>query len=181
MFRCHNINPVYEVSQAIFFFQVEKNKVDLYKLVFPPHLRHPSLAFIGLIQPLGSIFPIAEAQARWYAQLMTGSCKLPQTEDMKREIQNRHEQLTKRYVDSVRHTIQVDFISYMDELCVEFGAKPNLWKMALTDPILFYACLTGSCVPYQYRLQGPHSWEGAREAILTLKERVEAPLQTCKR
>ncbi|KAH7968059.1 hypothetical protein HPB52_005544 [Rhipicephalus sanguineus] len=42
---------------------VEENEVQLYKHVFPPQLRHPSLAIIGLIQPVGPIFPVAEMQA----------------------------------------------------------------------------------------------------------------------
>lgn len=151
----------------------------MYKLVFPPHLQHPSLAFIGLIQPLGSIFPIAEAQSRWYAQLITGKCKLPTCDDMKKEVKYRHQQLSRRFVGSPRHTIQVDVIPYMDELCSEFQAKANLWKLAATDPVLCWALITGPSVSYQYRLQGPHIWEGARNAILTLKERIEAPLQTC--
>lgn len=171
----------YEIKYAFLsedIIQVKRNSVNFYKLVFPAHLQHPSLAFIGLIQPLGSIFPIAEAQARWYAQLMKRKCTLPTTDEMKKEVIDRQEKLSKRYVSSPRHTIQVDFISYMDELCTEFGAKPNFWKMALTDPVLFYACLTGSCVPYQYRLQGPHAWDGARDAIMTVNKRVEAPLKT---
>ena len=151
--------------------------MNLYKLVFPYQLRHPSLAFIGLIQPLGSIFPIAEAQARWYVQLMKGNCKLPSVEEMEEEVKKRQESMAKRYVNSQRHTIQVDYMTYMDEINAEFGAKPNLWKLLLTDPVLFYACL-GPCVSYQYRLQGPHPWDGAREAILTLNKRVEAPLMT---
>ena len=31
--------------------------------------------------------------------------------------------------------------------------------------------LFGSCTPYRYRLQGPNSWEGARQAILTQNKR----------
>ncbi|KAK5986840.1 hypothetical protein GCK32_011453, partial [Trichostrongylus colubriformis] len=30
----------------------------------------------------------------------------------------------------------------------------------------------GPCVPYQYRLQGPHPWKGARDAIMRVDERV---------
>lgn len=43
---------------------VVDNDVQLYKYVFPPHLRHPTLAIIGLIQPDGSLLPIAEMQVR---------------------------------------------------------------------------------------------------------------------
>lgn len=46
------------------------NKVDLYKLQYIPHLKHPhTLAFIGFIQPYGPLIPISESQARWHLQL----------------------------------------------------------------------------------------------------------------
>ncbi|CAN8026543.1 unnamed protein product, partial [Ixodes persulcatus] len=41
---------------------VVDNEVQLYKYVFPPGLKHPTLAVIALVQPLGAIFPIAEMQ-----------------------------------------------------------------------------------------------------------------------
>lgn len=45
--------------------KVEDNRVSLYKHIFPPHLEKPTLAMIGLIQPLGSLMPTSELQARW--------------------------------------------------------------------------------------------------------------------
>jgi dimethylaniline monooxygenase (N-oxide forming) len=52
--------------------KVVKNKVSLYKKVFPPNLEKPTFAIIGLIQPLGAIMPIAELQGRWAAQVFKG-------------------------------------------------------------------------------------------------------------
>lgn len=46
--------------------------MTLYKYVFPPALAHPTLAIIGLVQPLGSLMPIAEIQCRWVALILTG-------------------------------------------------------------------------------------------------------------
>ncbi|NIQ59881.1 MAG: NAD(P)/FAD-dependent oxidoreductase, partial [Gemmatimonadetes bacterium] len=46
---------------------VEENRVDLYRRVVHPQL--PGLFFIGLIQPLGAIMPLAEAQAQWAARI----------------------------------------------------------------------------------------------------------------
>ena len=43
---------------------VQENKVQLYKYVFPPQLSKPTLAVIGCIQPLGAIMPISEQQCR---------------------------------------------------------------------------------------------------------------------
>lgn len=156
------------------------NQVELFKYVFPPHLKHPTLAVIGLIQPFGSLFPIMENQSRWFAQVLNKKVFLPDKETMMVDIRKKREELVKRYVGSLRHTIQVDFIPYMDEVAAQYGAKPNLWKMALTDPLLFYHCFMGPCLPYQYRLGGPHAWPAARKAIVTHKDRITAPLKTRK-
>uniref|UniRef100_A0A023GL55 Flavin-containing monooxygenase n=1 Tax=Amblyomma triste TaxID=251400 RepID=A0A023GL55_AMBTT len=154
---------------------VVDNQVQLYKYVFPPHLKHPTMAIIGLIQPIGAIFPIAELQARWMAELLTKKRSLPSEEAMHENIRKKLAAMRRRYVDSPRHTIQVDWIDYMDELASQIGARPNMIKYLLTDYELFRALL-GPCVPYQFRLEGPHRWPGARQAILDSRSRVMYPL-----
>lgn len=52
--------------------KVEDNMVLLYKYMFPPQLEKSTLACIGLIQPLGSIFPTVELQARWVTRVFKG-------------------------------------------------------------------------------------------------------------
>lgn len=52
--------------------RVVRNKISLYKKVFPPNLEKPTLAIIGLIQPLGAIMPISELQGRWVTQVFKG-------------------------------------------------------------------------------------------------------------
>lgn len=52
--------------------KVEDNRVPLYKHIFPPHLEKPTLAVIGLIQPLGPVMPTAELQARWATRVFKG-------------------------------------------------------------------------------------------------------------
>ena len=47
-------------------------QVTLYKYVFPPDLPHPTLAIVGLVQPLGSLMPIAEMQCRWISRVLSG-------------------------------------------------------------------------------------------------------------
>ncbi|NXN19930.1 FMO5 monooxygenase, partial [Indicator maculatus] len=152
--------------------KVVENQISLYKLVFPPDLEKPTLAFIGLIQPLGAIMPISELQSRWATRVFKGLNKLPPRHDMEADIQQKKEVMAKRYVKSQRHTIQVDYIPYMDELACQVGVKPNLLTLFLTDPKLALEVAFGPCTPYQYRLQGPGKWAGAREAILTQKQRV---------
>ncbi|XP_029843021.2 flavin-containing monooxygenase 5 [Ixodes scapularis] len=154
---------------------VVDNQVQIYKYVFPPGLKHPTLAIMGLIQPVGAIFPIVEMQARWMAQLLAGNRKLPSEAEMYDDIARKRAALRRRYVDSPRHTIQVDWIDYMDELADQFGARPKILKYLFTDYELFKALL-GPCVPYQFRLEGPHSWAGARDAVLGARERIHYPL-----
>lgn len=52
--------------------RVIENQTALYKFVFPPHLEQPTLAIIGLVQPLGAIMPISELQARWAVRVFKG-------------------------------------------------------------------------------------------------------------
>ncbi|GBD45534.1 Baeyer-Villiger monooxygenase [bacterium HR41] len=87
------------------------NRVELYRHVVHPDW--PGLYFIGLVQPLGAIMPIAEAQSEWIADLLLGRCALPDRERMLREIERDQRKMRKRYVASPRHTIQVDFYPYM--------------------------------------------------------------------
>lgn len=158
--------------------RIEDNRVDLYKYAIPPTLNHPTLAILGLIQPLGPIFPISEMQCRWFAQLLLGNVQLPSPSEMLKDIKFKNQANARRYVNSTRHTIQVDWIPFMDELSSAIGAKPSLLKMAVTDPRLFLACFNGPCLPYQYRLQGPFAWSGARDTILNYEKRVFAALNS---
>uniref|UniRef100_A0A8C2CDN9 Flavin-containing monooxygenase n=1 Tax=Cyprinus carpio TaxID=7962 RepID=A0A8C2CDN9_CYPCA len=157
---------------------VSKNKVSLYKYVYPPGLEQPTLAVIGLIQPLGAIMPISEMQARWATRVFKGLCKLPPMSAMMKDIKAKEEAMGQRYVAAQRHTIQVDYIPYMDELAKQVGVRPSILKLLLTDPRLALNVIFGPCTPYQFRLHGPGQWEGARQAILTQWDRVNEPLRT---
>ncbi|KAK7133345.1 hypothetical protein R3I94_015273 [Phoxinus phoxinus] len=157
---------------------VSNNKVSLYKYVYPPALERPTLAMIGLIQPLGAIMPISEMQARWATRVFKGQCKLPPMSAMIKDIKAKENEMTQRYVAAQRHTIQVDYIPYMDELAKQVGVRPSILKLLLTDPRLALKIIFGPCTPYQFRLHGPGRWEGARQAILTQWDRVTEPLKT---
>ena len=96
------------------FVTARDNHVDLYRRVVDPE--HPGLYFVGLIQPLGAIMPLAEVQSEWVADLVGGQGSLPSYDEMRRQIRVYDERLRKRYVASKRHTIQVDFHSYFAEI-----------------------------------------------------------------
>lgn len=74
--------------------------------------------------------------------------------------------------------LQVDYIPYIDSLADVIGCGPNLFELALKDPMLAWAVTFGPNSTYAYRLCGPHKWDGAREAILGVEERVRRPFMT---
>lgn len=89
----------------------EGNRLPLYRRVVS--VEHPGLYFIGLIQPLGAIMPLAEAQSEWVGDLLQGRAELPAAAEMREEIAAEERKMRKRYVASKRHTIQVDFHPYL--------------------------------------------------------------------
>ncbi|RWS24930.1 hypothetical protein B4U80_04965, partial [Leptotrombidium deliense] len=158
---------------------VNNNKVRLFKNTFQPNLKHAhTLAIIGLVQPTGALFPISELQSRWFALLMKGERKLPKKEQMLKVVDEDINAMKNRYYDSNRHTIEVDYIEFLDLLASYVGCKPNLCRYAITDPKLWYHLLFSPCMSYQYRLAGPNRWEGARDAILSFRKRYSTPFKT---
>lgn len=43
----------------------------MFKFVLPPQLEKPTLAFMGMVQPVGATVPTAELQSRWAAHVFT--------------------------------------------------------------------------------------------------------------
>ncbi len=112
----------------------QSNEVRLYRLV--AHPERANLFFIGLIQPLGAVMPLAEEQAIWVAKLLTGECKLPKAEIMKRRMDVDLRAMQKRYVTSKRHTIQVDFFAYRELMRKEVrrGRQPVARRTPVITP-----------------------------------------------
>ena len=94
--------------------RADDNHVDLYRRVVPPD--RPGLYFIGLVQPLGAVMPLAETQAHWVSDLIRGRVSLPSPARMREQIAAYDEALRRRFVASKRHTIEVDFHAYRAEV-----------------------------------------------------------------
>jgi hypothetical protein len=92
-------------------------EVPLYLNVFHP--THPSLYFIGLIQPIGCIWPLADLQARIVAQEILGRWHRPS--DMESRIRHRIEHPYYRWAKSPRHALEVDYHAYRRELAGELA------------------------------------------------------------
>jgi dimethylaniline monooxygenase (N-oxide forming) len=93
------------------------NHIELFRRVFAPDI--PGLYFIGLLQPLGAIMPLAEAQGEWVGDHLLGDYVLPPPAELRADIAADQAAMRKRYVASKRHTIQVDFDDYLRDLASE--------------------------------------------------------------
>jgi cation diffusion facilitator CzcD-associated flavoprotein CzcO len=113
----------YQIAFPFFdegFISAPDNHIELFRRVFDPDV--PNVFFIGLLQPLGAIMPIAEAQGAWVGDYLTGDYRLPSERQVRADIAADQAAMRKRYVASKRHTIQVDFDDYLHALQKERAA-----------------------------------------------------------
>jgi Flavin-binding monooxygenase-like len=87
------------------------NDLPLFRRVFHPQI--DNVFFVGLLQPLGAIMPLAEAQGQWIAAYLRGEYALPDVGTLLADMEREREKMFKRYVASKRHTMQVDFDNYL--------------------------------------------------------------------
>ena len=79
--------------------------------------RSTNVFFVGLLQPLGAIMPLAEAQGQWIADYLRGDYALPApTRDARGHRSASASGCSSATSTSKRHTMQVDFDDYLCEL-----------------------------------------------------------------
>jgi hypothetical protein len=113
----------YKVTFPFFdpaLIEARDNDLPLFRRVFEP--RFPNLFFVGLLQPLGAIMPLAEAQSKWIAEYLTGRYALPDRDALLDDVARDRAAMFERYVASKRHTMQVDFDDYLAALRREIEA-----------------------------------------------------------
>lgn len=140
---------------------------NLYKSMFVPEIAQShTLAFIGVIglEPSETLFPLFELQSRWFALLMSGSLKLPSTSQMLSDIRRK-----KKFDFSA----SLNILAYLEDIAMKINCKPNLFNFAIKDPVLWKRLFFGHFNPIRYRLQGPHSWNDARNQILNVQEQYQ--------
>lgn len=124
------------------FISAPDNYLPLFHRAIRPGM--PGICFVGLMQPLGPIMPLSEAQSKWYAELLTGNYVLPSTKKMEAFMEKEQKAMRKRYVQSARHTMQVDFELFLAEIEKEkkkgrkrargSGAEPAVIAKAFNYP-----------------------------------------------
>jgi hypothetical protein len=98
----------------------DRSLVDFSEAAAPPlylnvfHPRYKSLYFIGLVQPIGCIWPLAELQAKIVAEEIGGRWSRPS--DIEARIRRQIDQPPYRWANSLRHGIEVDYHRYRRQL-----------------------------------------------------------------
>ena len=104
----------YKVTFPFFdegFISAPGNDLPLYARTFHPEVER--VYPLGLAQPLGALMPIAERQGVWIAKHLRGEYALPSKDEMREEIAREREALAKRFYKSKRHTMELDFETWM--------------------------------------------------------------------
>jgi cation diffusion facilitator CzcD-associated flavoprotein CzcO len=90
------------------------NDLPLWKRMVHPDL--PGLYFIGLVQAVGAVMPISEAQSVWVTEMLTGGYVLPSDAEVRTRMRRDHERNKRRFYESERHTMEVDFDHFLWDL-----------------------------------------------------------------
>lgn len=90
----------------------ESDSVPLWLRMFLPS--HKSLIFIGLFQPQGAVWPLADLQAQLAAKYISGKFKLPN--DIQVLAEKDAEFIQKEFIPSKRHTIEVHYHQFQKAL-----------------------------------------------------------------
>ncbi len=93
------------------------NELPLWKRTVHPDL--PGLFFIGLVQPVGAVMPLAEAQGAWVAETLSGRYAPPPLKEIREQMATDHERNKRQFYASPRHTMEVDFDRYLWDLARE--------------------------------------------------------------
>ncbi|XP_068096013.1 dimethylaniline monooxygenase [N-oxide-forming] 2-like [Hyperolius riggenbachi] len=159
-------------------FKKDDSKGSSYKKIIPLGIEKPTIAFIAFILPVGPTMVISELQSRWATRVFKGLLKLPDETGIKKEMVKDESRRKKWFGTAENNFRRTNYITYLDDIGSDIGVKPHIWKLFLTDPVLAFKVVFGTCNSYQYRLNGPGKWAGAREAILKQWDRIEKPLKT---
>jgi thioredoxin reductase len=107
----------YNVSFPFFdpdFLAAPENVLPLYKRMLKPGL--DDLAFIGLGQPIPTIFPFSELQSKLAARWLSGDWAPPPEGEMVQEIRRDEAFHTGHFLNKPRHTMQLEWYAFEHEL-----------------------------------------------------------------
>jgi Flavin-binding monooxygenase-like len=96
------------------FLSAPDNRFPLYKRIFVPGI--DDLAFIGFAQTVPTLFPFVELQSKLVVRYLNGEYALPPVQEMEETIRRDQERHFGRVTDRPRHTMQIDWYIYEDDI-----------------------------------------------------------------
>lgn len=93
----------------------EQRHIPLYRKMLYPEFEN--LYFIGLFQPQGCIWPLADYQAKIAASMIKGTLKSPA--NLAKKIEKEVRKSGKLYKETTRHALEVDYHKFRKELLNE--------------------------------------------------------------
>ncbi|ASQ45200.1 flavin-containing monooxygenase [Legionella clemsonensis] len=93
--------------------------IPLYRKMMHPEFTN--LYFIGLVQPQGCIWPLADYQAQIAAKIIAGNLRRPT--NIARKIQQEIKHSRKHYKGSIRHALEVEYQTFRRQLLRELKRK----------------------------------------------------------
>lgn len=100
-------------------------KIPLYRKMMHPDFEN--LYFIGLCQPQGCIWPLADYQSKIVARIINGSLKRP--EQIHKKIEKEINQPHHRFKSHMRHALEVDYHAFRKELLDMLGVKRSRFSL----------------------------------------------------
>ena len=139
----------------------------LFKRMFHPDVGD-EVAWIGLVRPgFGSIPPMAEMQARFFALVAAGQRKLPSKDAMQTDIESHARLDEEQYPDDAQAIRPLtDYLRFMDAMAREIGCAPRMMDLAIRHPSLWFKTMFAPISGSQFRLYGPGAATEARDALL---------------
>jgi hypothetical protein len=90
------------------------------------HPEHPTLFFIGLLQPQGCIWPLSDIQSKLAANIVAGRTKI---QGNIRELAERDsDEIAREFVHSPRHSVEVHFKPFYDKVRKMIPANAPEWE-----------------------------------------------------
>ncbi len=98
----------------------DDHRYPLFKRIIKPGVDH--LFYLGLAQSSPTIVNLAEQQSKLVAKLLTGDYALPSVPDQEQIMVADEQAHLGQYYAAPRHTIQIDFARYTQDLLAEIAA-----------------------------------------------------------
>lgn len=105
------------------FIDFEHDIPRLYLRMFHPD--HRDLFFIGLLQPNGSIWPLADLQAKLAANYLRGGYKLP--ENLEQRCSREADKIRRSFIRTPRHNLEVHYHEFRRLLLSQIPSSAPRW------------------------------------------------------